>query len=614
MEIYRNTHENWLLKLLKDNHIDANGRFISFSLTEDSGGQDNFGDTRIVFDRDLLDDQGLEEIFYEADYFDTHPEISQYVCGYENEQDFYDGQDYDNEEEAAEQLEMDWNNNVESYEHEQELVMKKLTYKDGIISNVIFSTEPNEELKQLLDKNQIEYTVKMKEFKTFEGFNKNVDIQDRLIEMGCTFDGKYYSCDKRISLSEDFVKNGKLAIKFDTVKDSFDLSNLNLTTLEGSPKKVAGNFRCNNNQLTSLEGGPNHVGRDFICFSNKLTSLEGGPIFVGADYHCDRNSKLTSLKGSPKKVQYFGISDLPELKTLHEGPESINTSPDFHKIKSEYLSGTEHGYWLRLLISGQYNNNTYFKEMFGLMIAEDNLEEIYKIQWPQEILDMMPDNLRNLYRSKVGGNKFNMLEYYNVLRFEEFVNEGLDKYYGKLDLTENIKTDTSELLSSVDLKEVNMHETLDILVSDINLEGMTLDQLADNNHFIESLEKLSLKKEDPHVSTDSDTFLTKSLTFMGIYPVQVLEIQDPEYLMVQIGNGPIKLYKLSRSIKDFYDKLTSKTVEITAGDKNWIYKTSNSGTNWELQNQKEGEVYKKVMSTQELEDSLNSNTKITVIS
>jgi hypothetical protein len=284
-------------------------------------------------------------------------------------------------------------------------------------------------------------------------------------------------------------------------------------------------------------------------------------------------------------------------------------------LNPEKVSKTEYKIWQRLLIGGVLNNETYFKDVFGLMVAEDNLEEIHKIKWPQEIIDIMPEKIKNLYMSKRAGRKFNIVEYYNVLRFEEFVNEGLDRYYGKLDLSENIKTDTTELLSSIDLKEVDLYKTLNLLVDDVNLEGMTIEQLADNSHFLSALEKLSLKKEEPQTTADSDTFLTSSLTFMGIYPIQVLEIQDPEYLLVQIGNGPIKLYKVSGSIKDFYDKLTSKTVEITAGDKKWIYKTSNSGNNWDLQGSEEpNDVFKDVMTTQELEDSLNSNTKIEVIS
>ena len=631
--IYRNTHINWLIKLLKEGFIKGD-KFISLSSAENSGGQDNFGDTRIIFNRDILDNQGLEEIFYEPDYFEENPEISQYVMGYSSEQDFYDSQDYDNAEEAAEQLEMDWENNIESYTHEEELVIKEIKFEEGLIEKVILHSE-NKEAERLMKDLNIPFDYKVNEFKTFEAYDNDLKEQSLMSGTGCTLNGDgNYDCDRNIILTEKYVKNGRLIVNFGKINGSFSCSDIGLTTLEGCPADVTGDFRCEENLLTNLIGGPKKA-KNYLCHTNKLTSLEGGPIKIGKEFDCSDNEYLldlkncpnqwlwridafntgiTSLEGLPEDINILDIVNCKNLETLYGGPKKINVSSEFHNIKSKKLSKTEYEYWQRLLIGGVLNNETYYKDIFGLMISEDNLTEIHKIKWPKEIIDIMPESLKNLLRSKKAGNKFNIIEYYNVLRFEDFVNEGLDKYFGKLDLSENIKTDTSDVLSSIDLKEVDLHKTLNVLVSDINLEGMNIEQLADNTHFINALENLSLKKEDPTVSADSDTFLTSSLTFMGIYPIQVLEIQDPEYLMIQIGNGPIKLYKVSGSIKDFYDKLTTKTVEITAGDQKWIYTTSNSGNNWELKNNEEGEVFKKVMSTKELEDSLNINTKIEIIS
>jgi hypothetical protein len=640
MKVFRNTHPNWLKDLLKNGHSQASGkRFISFSLDIESGGQDDFGDTTIIFDREILDNQGLEEIYYEKDYFEENPEISQYVTGYESEQDYYDGQDFDNAEEAAEQFEMDWENTIESYEHEKELVIKRVEYKNGLIEKVIFTFEPDEELKSLLEREQIEYVVFPKgSLKSFENYNPDLEEKAAMSGIGCTLnDNGEYDCNGNIILNSMYVRDGKIIVQFGHINGHFTCSDLGLTTLEGCPR-VVGYFDCSENQLTDLKGGPESVAGDYMCYSNKLTSLEGAPKKIRSNFDCSDNltlttleggpeemysgkkydasmTSITDLKGLPKKAGEIHIKDCKDLETFHNGPESINITNTFDSIKSEKVSKTEYKIWQRLLIGGVLNNETYFKDVFGLMVAEDNLEEIHKIKWPQEIIDIMPEKIKNLYMSKRAGRKFNIVEYYNVLRFEEFVNEGLDRYYGKLDLSENIKTDTTELLSSIDLKEVDLYKTLNLLVDDVNLEGMTIEQLADNSHFLSALEKLSLKKEEPQTTADSDTFLTSSLTFMGIYPIQVLEIQDPEYLLVQIGNGPIKLYKVSGSIKDFYDKLTSKTVEITAGDKKWIYKTSNSGNNWDLQGSEEpNDVFKDVMTTQELEDSLNSNTKIEVIS
>lgn len=470
--------------------------------------------------------------------------------------------------------------------------------------------------------------------KKFENYEPDLEEKAIMSGIGCTLneDGTY-DCYTNIILSSMYVIDGRLKIKFGKINGDFFTSSLGLTTLEGCPYEITGDFRCEENNLTNLNGGPKQA-KSYICNSNKLTSLEGGPETVLRDFDVSVNPKLTSLKGGPKgninrydasgtgitslegspdKVNYFDLVNCPNLETLYGCPPSV----DFLTVKpsESKVSKTEIELCRRLLIGGVLKNERYYKDIFGLMVNEDNLEEIHKIKWPQEIINIMPESLKNLLKSKTASKKFNLLEYYNVLRFEEFVNEGIDKYYGKLDLTENIKTDTGELLSSIDLEEVDLYKTLNILVNDVNLDGMTIEQLADNTHFLNALENLSLKKEEPQTTTDSDTFLTRSLTFMGIYPIQVLEIQNPEYLMIQIGGGPIKLYKVTGSIEDFYNKLTSKTVEISAGDKKWIYKTSNSGNNWELQNKmNSSDVFKDVMTTQELEDSLNSNTKIEIVS
>ena len=65
--------------------------------------------------------------------------------------------------------------------------------------------------------------------------------------------------------------------------------------------KVYGSFYCQFNKLTSLEGSPNYVGGDFLFFRNNITSLEGSPDFVGGDYSCSSN-KITTLIGFRTEV------------------------------------------------------------------------------------------------------------------------------------------------------------------------------------------------------------------------------------------------------------------------------------------------------------------------
>jgi len=76
----------------------------------------------------------------------------------------------------------------------------------------------------------------------------------------------------------------------------------------------------------------------------------------------------------------------------------------------------------------------------------------------------------------------------------------------------------------------------------------------------------------------------------------------------------VKLYKVNDEVKKFYDKLTSKTIEILDGDENYIYQTSN-GNEWTLQNiDKINDIYQKTFRREELQDLLSDrNVKVNIL-
>lgn len=138
-----------------------------------------------------------------------------------------------------------------------------------------------------------------------------------------------YTINKDGSVDVDYIPNfrlraedcpdGRLPFHFGKVMCDMDCSRCGLTTLEGAPKYVRGDFKCNNNKLTSLIGGPETVTGSFHCQNNQLTSLEGAPKEVGHmskdtytsfdtgeswvtgyksydEFDC-QNNKITSLEG-----------------------------------------------------------------------------------------------------------------------------------------------------------------------------------------------------------------------------------------------------------------------------------------------------------------------------
>ena len=90
-----------------------------------------------------------------------------------------------------------------------------------------------------------------------------------------------------------------IPLKFGEVTRDFDCDRNQLTSLEGSPKKVGGYFDCHNNQLTSLVGCPEVIGGDFDCSRNELKSLVGCPEIIGDNFYC-RDNQITDFRGVPE--------------------------------------------------------------------------------------------------------------------------------------------------------------------------------------------------------------------------------------------------------------------------------------------------------------------------
>lgn len=192
-------------------------------------------------------------------------------------------------------------------------------------------------------------------------------------------------------------------------------------------------------------------------------------------------------------------------------------------------------------------------------------------------------------------------------------------FQGVQDLLESLIVWHDALLSSVGAEEVNIFITLKLPEKDFS-DNLDLDLLGDNVEFINSLSSIALKKSAVQNSDDFQTFLNKACKFMFLYDINSNELENPVYIMMQVYNDTLsswdslKIYKIQDDVKKFYDKLTSRTIEIVDGDQNYIYTTSN-GNEWILQNKDvENDVYKQTFRKEELEDLVKDRKiKINVI-
>ena len=184
------------------------------------------------------------------------------------------------------------------------------------------------------------------------------------------------------------------------------------------------------------------------------------------------------------------------------------------------------------------------------------------------------------------------------------------------DLLESLTIWHDALLSAVGAEELNIFDTLKLPTDEFK-DKLDFEFLQDNVEFINSLSSIAIKKSHLENSEDYQTFLNKPCKFMFLYDINSNELQNPVYLLFQVWNeslkkwDEVKLYKINEDVKKFYDKLTSRTIEIVDGDQNYIYQTSN-GNEWVLQNlDKENDIYKRTFRKEELQDML-SNKNVTV--
>jgi hypothetical protein len=172
------------------------------------------------------------------------------------------------------------------------------------------------------------------------------------------------------------------------------------------------------------------------------------------------------------------------------------------------------------------------------------------------------------------------------------------------------------LLQSIKAQEVNIFGILQ-LNNDSNID---LEFINDNEDFINSLSSVGMKKSNMEQSTDYETFLSVPCRFMFLSNLKANDLETPKYLLLQIYNNsigkyePTKCYEINDDIKNFYDKLSSKTIEVLDGSEKYVYETGNGSNEWELKSLNVNDVFKKSLRKEEIEKIIGERQlKINVI-
>lgn len=207
-----------------------------------------------------------------------------------------------------------------------------------------------------------------------------------------------------------------------------------------------------------------------------------------------------------------------------------------------------------------------------------------------------------------------------IKRYSEFRESiVIDLGLFSVDIFESMNIWHDVLLSSISAKEEDIFDAFN-LPREQYTDKLDLDYLSSNIEFINSLSSIALKKSSIQNTDDFQTFVNKPCKFMFIYNINSNELENPLYIVFQVWNSTVnkwdqsKLFKVNDDVKKFYDKLTSKTIEITDGDTNYIYQTAN-GNDWELQNlDAENDTYKRFFRKEELQKLLDEKkVKISIL-
>ena len=179
-----------------------------------------------------------------------------------------------------------------------------------------------------------------------------------------------------------------------------------------------------------------------------------------------------------------------------------------------------------------------------------------------------------------------------------------------IDINESLGMFYENILKSIGAEEVDIYDTFHLPQQDF-ADKLNLDLLTTNTEFINSLSSIGLKTSSLQNTEDLETFLNKPCRFILVYNIGANELENPIYIIFQSWNDTLnkwddsKLYKVNSDIKNFYDKLSSKVIEIEYDGNKYIYNSSNTNE-WTLSNiEKENDKFKKYFRKDEFEKLIN---------
>ena len=194
-----------------------------------------------------------------------------------------------------------------------------------------------------------------------------------------------------------------------------------------------------------------------------------------------------------------------------------------------------------------------------------------------------------------------------LMKYKEFLNE-------------NISTGIAQLLQSIDAEQVDFYYKLGI--SKDKFMDKDIEEIFNDSDFNNALYDKKLKKSELTSTLETENFLKKQydIRYFLLIDRDIPKIDTPKYIIFQyskkeLGWSDVFMYKVNGNIRNFFEKMTSRTIEIVDNNKRYVYQTSNSGNNWTLQNiDDKTDTFKETFENDDLRDLLkNKDLKLNVI-
>jgi len=187
-------------------------------------------------------------------------------------------------------------------------------------------------------------------------------------------------------------------------------------------------------------------------------------------------------------------------------------------------------------------------------------------------------------------------------------------------IKENLSTTINQLLQSVNAEQVDFYYILGI--NKDKFINKNINFIFNDSDFNNALYKKKLKKSELTSTLDTENFLKKhyNIKYFLLIDRDIPKIDTPKYIIFQYSKkdsnwSDVYMYKINGNIRNFFEKMTSRTIEIKDNNKSYIYQTSNSGNNWILQNiNDKNNTFKENLDNDELRSILkNKKLKLNII-